>query len=184
LAWRRAFRAWAKAEAASRLRSFHPHRPPTTLRSENPARTLQKVPVDALRQVWQDGIAKAESEKQFSVTRAASSTSGRAKKQILIRQPQNCPPARGPFLAVRSSIGQRGRALLAGWRVKLSSPPCNLPLTIAIPPCAKFLRFFALNTRSLFDRIFSNVKHIGELGEFHISSLLSTPLESIPGNQI
>ena len=27
-AWRRASRVWAKAEAALRLRSFYPHRPP------------------------------------------------------------------------------------------------------------------------------------------------------------
>jgi hypothetical protein len=44
----------------------------------------QKLSVDALRQAWQDGAAMNESEKQFSFTRAASSTSGRAKKQILI----------------------------------------------------------------------------------------------------
>jgi hypothetical protein len=49
-----------------------------------PPETRQKLPVDALRQVWQDGGAMNESEKRFSFTRAAPSTSGRAKKQILI----------------------------------------------------------------------------------------------------
>ena len=44
----------------------------------------QKLPVDALRQVWQDGGAMNENEKRFSFTREAPSTSGRAKKQILI----------------------------------------------------------------------------------------------------
>jgi len=42
----------------------------------------QNVPVDALGLVWQVGVAVNESEKQFSFTRAASSTSRRAKKQI------------------------------------------------------------------------------------------------------
>jgi hypothetical protein len=40
--------------------------------------------VAALRQVWQDGAAMNESDNQFSFTRAASSTSGRAKNQFLI----------------------------------------------------------------------------------------------------
>ena len=51
-----------------------------------PRETRSNLPVDALRQAWQDGAAMNESEKQFSFTRAASSTSGRAKKQILISQ--------------------------------------------------------------------------------------------------
>ena len=34
--------------------------------------------------LWQDGAGMNESEKQFSFTRAASSTSGRAKNQIPI----------------------------------------------------------------------------------------------------
>ena len=38
--------------------------------------------LDALSQVWQDGAAMNESEKQFSFTRAASSTSGRAKSKF------------------------------------------------------------------------------------------------------
>ena len=38
--------------------------------------------VDALHQPRQDGAGMNESEKQFSFTRAASSTSGRAKNQI------------------------------------------------------------------------------------------------------
>jgi hypothetical protein len=44
----------------------------------------QKLPVDALRQVWQDEGAMNESEKRFSFTRAAPSTSGRAQNQIPI----------------------------------------------------------------------------------------------------
>jgi hypothetical protein len=47
-----------------------------------PPENRQNLPVDALRQVWQDEAAMNESEKQFSFTRAASSTSGRAKNQI------------------------------------------------------------------------------------------------------
>jgi hypothetical protein len=41
------------------------------------------LPVDALGPVWQDGVAMDESEKQFSFTRAASSTAGRAKSEFL-----------------------------------------------------------------------------------------------------
>ena len=46
-----------------------------------PPENRQHLPVDALGPVWQDGVAMDESEKQFSFTRAASSTSGRARKQ-------------------------------------------------------------------------------------------------------
>jgi hypothetical protein len=42
------------------------------------------MPVAALHQICQDGAAMNESEKQLSFTRAASSTSGRAKNQIPI----------------------------------------------------------------------------------------------------
>src|ERR1035438_5214658 len=49
-----------------------------------PPENRQNSPVAALHQLWQDGAGINESEKQFSFTRAASSTSGRAKKQILI----------------------------------------------------------------------------------------------------
>src|ERR1035437_9138779 len=44
----------------------------------------QELPVAALHQLWQDGAGMNESEKQFSFTRAASSTCGRAKNQIPI----------------------------------------------------------------------------------------------------
>src|ERR1035441_2002534 len=47
-----------------------------------PPENWQNLPIDALHQVWQNGAAMNESEKQFSFTRAASSTSGRAKNQI------------------------------------------------------------------------------------------------------
>src|ERR1035441_6955062 len=70
--------AWAKAEAASRLRNSHPHPCGGQTLPEN----LQPSPVDALRQAWQDGAAMNESEKQFSFTRAAPITSGPAKNQI------------------------------------------------------------------------------------------------------
>ena len=56
----------------------------TTRRPDRPRRAPQFLPVDALRQAWQDGAAMNESEKQFSFTRAASSTSGRAKNQFAI----------------------------------------------------------------------------------------------------
>jgi hypothetical protein len=49
-----------------------------------PPENRQSLPVDALHQLWQDGAGMNESEKQFSFTRAASSTSGRAKNQIPI----------------------------------------------------------------------------------------------------
>ena len=48
-----------------------------------PLYSTSNLPVDALRQAWQDGAVMNESEKQFSFTRAASSTSGR-EKQILV----------------------------------------------------------------------------------------------------
>ncbi|MCX6927781.1 MAG: Rieske 2Fe-2S domain-containing protein, partial [Verrucomicrobia bacterium] len=47
-----------------------------------PLETRQNLNVDALRQVWQDGAAMNESEKQFSFTRAAINTSGRAQNPI------------------------------------------------------------------------------------------------------
>jgi hypothetical protein len=46
-----------------------------------PPENRQNSPVAALHQLWQDGAGMNESEKQFSFTRAASSTSGRAKNQ-------------------------------------------------------------------------------------------------------
>jgi len=49
-----------------------------------PPENRQNLPVAALHQLWQDGAGMNESEKQFSLTRAASSTSGRAKNQIPI----------------------------------------------------------------------------------------------------
>ena len=49
-----------------------------------PPENRQSLPVAALHQLWQDGAGMNESEKQFSFTRAASSTSGRAKNQIPI----------------------------------------------------------------------------------------------------
>src|ERR1019366_298856 len=49
-----------------------------------PPENRQNLPVDALRQLWQDGHGMNESEKQFSFTRAAPSTSGRAKNHIPI----------------------------------------------------------------------------------------------------
>ena len=47
-----------------------------------PPENRQNLPVDAFHQLWQDGPGMNESEKQFSFTRAAPSTSGRAKNQI------------------------------------------------------------------------------------------------------
>jgi hypothetical protein len=49
-----------------------------------PPENRKNLPVDALHQLWQDGPGMNESEKQFSFTRAAPSTSGRAKNQIPI----------------------------------------------------------------------------------------------------
>jgi hypothetical protein len=44
----------------------------------------QHLPLDALGPVGHDGAAVNESEQQFSFIRAASSTSGRARKQFFI----------------------------------------------------------------------------------------------------
>jgi hypothetical protein len=49
-----------------------------------PRQNSAKVPDDAPHQVWKDGVAMVESENQFSLTRAASSTSGRARNQFPI----------------------------------------------------------------------------------------------------
>jgi len=48
-----------------------------------PPENMQNLPGAALRQVWQDGAGMIESKKQFSFTRAASSTSGRARSKFL-----------------------------------------------------------------------------------------------------
>jgi hypothetical protein len=48
-----------------------------------PPENRQNLPVAALYQLWQDGAGMNESEKQFSFTRAASSTSGCAKSKFL-----------------------------------------------------------------------------------------------------
>jgi hypothetical protein len=56
-----------------------------------PPENRQNLPVAALHQLWQDGAGMNESEKQFSFTRAASSTSGCAKNQIPIgRRGREC----------------------------------------------------------------------------------------------
>src|ERR1035437_6565903 len=47
-----------------------------------PPEHRQNLPVDALHQVWQDGAGMNESENQFSLTRAALSTCGRARNPI------------------------------------------------------------------------------------------------------
>ena len=49
-----------------------------------PPENRQNSPVAALHQLRQDGAGMNEREKQFSFTRAVSSTSGRAKNQIPI----------------------------------------------------------------------------------------------------
>ena len=48
-----------------------------------PPDNQQELPVAALHQLWQDGAAMNESEKQFSFTRAASSTMGARKTKFL-----------------------------------------------------------------------------------------------------
>ena len=49
-----------------------------------PPENRQTLPVAALHQFWQDGAGMNEGEKQFSFTRATTSTSGRAKIHIPI----------------------------------------------------------------------------------------------------
>ncbi|MCX6925430.1 MAG: hypothetical protein NT154_19805, partial [Verrucomicrobia bacterium] len=81
----------------------------------NPARTLQKVPVDALRQVRQHGIAMAESEKQFSVT---------AQRQVQARGPQS------KFLSVGANyedIPSPNGTTRSGVRCLLKPPPFAHP---------------------------------------------------------
>ena len=51
-----------------------------------PQENRQSMLVAFLHQLWQDGAAMNESEKQFSFTRAASSTSGAAKSKFLSKQ--------------------------------------------------------------------------------------------------
>src|ERR1017187_8702449 len=51
-----------------------------------PPENRQSLPVDALPQLWQDGAAMNESEKQFSFPRATPSTSECAKNQISGRE--------------------------------------------------------------------------------------------------
>ena len=48
-----------------------------------PPENRQDWPVDALHQLWQAGAGMGESEKQFSFTRAALSTGGRAGSKFL-----------------------------------------------------------------------------------------------------
>src|ERR1035441_7492823 len=48
-----------------------------------PPEKRQNLLVEALHQLWQDGAGMNENEKQFSFTRAASSTSGRPKSKFL-----------------------------------------------------------------------------------------------------
>jgi len=66
------FSSWVRAEPASRLRNFHPHRPPAPPRPANatcggrtPRETRKILPVDSLRQAWQEEAAMGESGKQF-----------------------------------------------------------------------------------------------------------------------
>ena len=55
-----------------------------------PPENRQDLPVAALHQLWQDGAGMNESEKQFSFTRAASSTGGRAKSEFLSAKVKSC----------------------------------------------------------------------------------------------
>src|ERR1035441_830885 len=56
-----------------------------------PPEYRQTLPIASLHQLSQDGPGMNESEKQFSFTRAASSTSGRAKIQIPISPSRTSP---------------------------------------------------------------------------------------------
>ena len=55
-----------------------------------PPENRQNLPVDALGPVWQNEAAMNESEKQFSLTRAALSTCGRAKSKFLSAKVKSC----------------------------------------------------------------------------------------------
>ena len=133
------------------------HRPPATLRLANPARKPAKLPrqnfpVDALRPVWQNGAAMAESENQFSLTRAASSTSGRVKKQI----PISHTPAFGTRSRFKECRFREGEVLYLrlpkAWRKRPhtplpSRPPANPHPRPASP--ASFKAATALANRAL-----------------------------------
>jgi hypothetical protein len=76
------------------------HRPPTTLRWRTPPETRQPLPVEALRQVWQDGAAMKESEDQFSLAAELRPQNRlRAVRQFgnvsIQQQPQDDAPAEG-----------------------------------------------------------------------------------------
>ena len=87
----------------------------------------QKFSVDTLGKVQQDGVAMNESEKQFSFTRAAPSTSGRAKKQIpaiscahIIYTQRRCCPGRFRHQPSRC------HELLTVGTVRVCEGPCRL----------------------------------------------------------
>jgi hypothetical protein len=74
-----------------------------------PPEHRQNLPVAALHQPWQDGAAMNESEQQFSFTRAASSTSGRAKNQIPIIHKQSLVCFPSPLFYARPAASSRKR---------------------------------------------------------------------------
>ena len=86
----KAFPAWASAEPASRLRKSHPHRPPEPpphandpVPGQSRQQNRQKLALARLILRWQDTRKMNASENQFSLTRTAPSTSGRAKTKFL-----------------------------------------------------------------------------------------------------
>ena len=69
-----------------------------------PPENRQNLPVDAFHQLWQDGPGMNESEKQFSFTRAAPSTSGCARKQFLISFSSRSTQATGIKLSKKEPL--------------------------------------------------------------------------------
>jgi AraC-like DNA-binding protein len=83
----------------------------------------QSLPVAALHQLWQDRAGMNESEKQFSFTRAASSTSGRAKNQISVSWPERAQEAKYSVKALAKACGVSVRVLEMFFCAAKREPP-------------------------------------------------------------
>jgi hypothetical protein len=80
-----------------------------------PPENRQDMPVAAVHQLSQDGAGMDESEKQFSFTLAASSTSGRAKNQIPISPSRTSPKVAPSPSPRRTEPSSRARFLRHRW---------------------------------------------------------------------
>jgi hypothetical protein len=96
-----------------------------------PPENRQNLPVDALHQLWQDGAAMNGREKQFSFTRAAPSTSGRAKNQIPMCSLRSLTYLQVQVLPRQGKVGPSSdsrpwpRETLAGASPAVNGRPCR-----------------------------------------------------------